>query len=128
MSTPSNENMDKLLQEYERYQRQCFWMKVSAAMTCPLALSLHMALSLAVLLIILMWVQESIWRNEQNVIAKRLAALNQPGMEPTKQADSEGTASWQNILAAGMQPKVGYPYMILFGLEMTLFGFGLWPG
>ncbi|MDH5300844.1 MAG: hypothetical protein OEW58_05710 [Gammaproteobacteria bacterium] len=123
----SNE-IQELYQTVRRLTMQCQQLRLAVVMSFFLALLISMPFPLALLLVILLWIQESIWRADMARIVFRLQKLQ------TGASDIPSLAQWKAekinialVQAQAMQPKVLFIYMLMFGIEMTLFGMGFWP-
>jgi hypothetical protein len=126
------QEVNLLTNELKRYDMQAALIKFSAFSSLLFALSIAMSFALALLLILLMWLQESIWRTDQSRINARLQALdkandNLPDYSAWKSQRIPPQQAINDIKTNAMLPKVGFSYIILFGIEMTIFGMGFWP-
>lgn len=114
--------------EQQRLEAQCKQLRLAAGMTFLLALMISMPFPVALLLLLLIWIQESIWRTDQARIDERVKKLetNTDKIADYGQWKTE-KMNLQAIQAQAVQPKVLFLYMLLFGAEMTIFGMGMWP-
>jgi len=122
------EESQLLHSEQQRLQRQCQQLRMSVIMTFFLAMIIAMPFPVALLLLFLIWIQESIWRADITRIAARLKKIesNAPDLPSLAQWKAEAMNP-PLIINEAKQPRVLFLYMLLFGVEMTVFGMGMWP-
>jgi len=95
-----------------------------------------MALWLALVFVLVLWLQEGIWRTVQARTAERLLTIEKileqqdpsSGMQfySNWQANRPGTAGLiKEYLLNAMRPTVAYPYVILLAIEIAAAIFGI---
>lgn len=131
-TAPSNllsQEWTRLHQDHERYDRYGLLVKLTAVLACLLALGLAMNLWLALAFILVLWLQEGIWRTVQARTSERLLTIEKSladsGDLPTMQfysnweANRPGTVGLiKEYLQNAIRPTVAYPYVILLGIEI----------
>lgn len=119
-----------LHQDHERYDRYGLLIKLTAVLACLASLGLAMSLWLAVAFVLVLWLQEGIWRTVQARTSERLLAIekmladtgDQPAMQfySNWEASRPGSAGLiKEYLLNTARPTVAYPYVILLGIEIT---------
>jgi len=90
-----------------------------------------MSLWLALMFILVLWLQEGIWRTVQARTSDRLLTIektlkesgNQPAMQfySNWEANRPGTIGLvKEYLLNALRPTVAYPYIILLGINITV--------
>lgn len=131
MNAPTNKLLSQewtnLHQDHERYDRYGLLIKLTAALTCLLALGLSMSLWLTLSFILVLWLQEGIWRTIQARTSERLLAVETsmansgdlPAMQfySNWQANRPGTVGLvKEYVLNAIRPTVAYPYLLLFAI------------
>jgi len=132
MHTPSllSQEWTNLHQDHERYDRYGLLIKLTAVLACLVSLGLAMSLWLAVIFVLVLWLQEGIWRTVQARTGERLLAIEKsladsgdlPAMQfyNNWEASRPGTVGLiKEYLLNAIRPTVAYPYVILLGIEIT---------
>ena len=133
MHTPSllSQEWTTLHQDHERYDRYGLLIKLTAVLACLISLGLAMSLWLAVIFVLVLWLQEGIWRTVQARTSERLLAIeklladtgDQPAMQfyTNWEANRPGTVGLINeYVLNAIRPTVVYPYVILLGIELAV--------
>lgn len=123
-----------LHQDHERHDRYGLLIKLTAVIVCLLSLAFGVTLWLALVFVLMLWLQEGIWRTIQARTSERLLVVEklltqpdgQPGLQfySAWQATRPGTAGLvKEYLHNALRPTVAYPYVILLAVEIaaTLF-------
>lgn len=123
-----------LHQDHERYDRYGLLIKLTATLTCLLTIGLGMTLPLALAFVLVLWLQEGIWRTVQARTSERLLAVEQLLKDPTNQVAMQFYSEWEaarpgtsglikEYLRNALRPTIAYPYVILLALQIiaTLF-------
>jgi len=119
-----------LHQDHEKYDQFGLLIKLSALLAALLSMGLKIDLWLALIFILLPWLQEGIWRTVQARTSDRILAieklLNKSGDQPAMQfysnweANRPGTVGLiKEYLVNSVRPTVAYPYVILLGTEIV---------
>ncbi len=130
-----SQEWNTLHQDHERYDRYGLLIKLTAVLVSLLSLGLAMNLWLALIFVLVLWLQEGIWRTVQARTAERLLTiektLEQPGATPGMQfyshweANRPGTVGLiKEYVLNAVRPTVAYPYVILLGVEIAAAVFG----
>lgn len=120
-----------LHQDHEKYDRYGLLIKLTALLAALLSLGLKIELWLALIFIMLPWLQEGIWRTVQARTSDRILAierlLNKSGDQPAMQFYSNWEAGRpdtvgliKEYLRNSVRPTVAYPYVILLGVEVVV--------
>ena len=131
-----SQEWNTLHQDHERYDRYALLIKLTAVLASLLSLGLAMALWLALVFVLVLWLQEGIWRTVQARTAERLLTIEKileqqdpsSGMQfySNWQANRPGTAGLiKEYLLNAMRPTVAYPYVILLVIEVAAAIFGI---
>ena len=135
MHTPPNDLLSQewksLHQDHERYDRYGLLIKLTAVLICLVSAGLSIVLWLALMFVLVLWLQEGIWRTVQARTSERLLAieamLKKSGDQPAMQfysnweANRPGTVGLvKEYVVNAVRPTVAYPYVILFGIEITV--------
>jgi len=126
-----NQEWTSLHQEHERYDRYGLLIKLTAVLACLISLGLAMSLWLALVFVLVLWLQEGIWRTVQARTSERLLAIEKvladSGDQPAMQFYSNWEASRpstagliKEYMLNAIRPTVAYPYVILLGIELTV--------
>jgi len=89
-----------------------------------------MVLWIALMLILVLWLQEGIWRTVQARTCERLLIVEKMLKEPGDQAAMQFYSNWEasrpsaaglikEYLLNAVRPTVAYPYIILLGVDIT---------
>ncbi len=119
-----------LHQDHETYDRYGLLIKLTALLATLLSLGLKIDLWLALTCILILWLQEAIWRTVQARTSDRILAieqlLNKSGDQPAMQfysnweANRPGTVGLvKEYLRNSVRPTVAYPYVLLLGVEIV---------
>ncbi len=134
MTTPTNNLLSQewtaLHHDHERHDRYGLLIKLTAVLVCLISLGLAMSLWLALLFVLVLWLQEGIWRTVQARTGERLLAiekmLSDSGDQPAMQFYSDWEASRPGVLGLvkeyllnAVRPTVAYPYVILLVIEVS---------
>jgi hypothetical protein len=126
-----SQEWNTLHQDHERYDRYGLLIKLTAVLVCLISLGLAMSLWLMLAFVLVLWLQEGIWRTVQSRTSERLLAIeklleasgDQPSMQfySNWEANRPGTTGLiKEYLLNAMRPTVAYPYVILLGIEITI--------
>ena len=119
-----------LHQEHDRYDRYGLLIKLAAVLVCLLSLKLAVSLWLAIVFLLVLWLQEGIWRTIQARTTDRLLVIEKMLEHPTNQPAMQFYSSWESnrpgIIGLikecafnTMRPIVAFPYVILLGIEVA---------
>jgi hypothetical protein len=119
-----------LHQDHERYDRYGLLIKLTAALACLLTIALTMNLLLALAFVLVLWLQEGIWRTVQARTSARLLVIERILKDPTNHAAMQFYSEWEasrpgtkglikEYLHNAVRPTVAYPYVILLGLQIV---------
>jgi len=120
-----------LHQDHEKYDQYGLLIKLTALLAALLSLGLKIELWLALIFIMLPWLQEGIWRTVQARTSDRILTieklLNKSGDQPAMQFYSNWEAGRpdtvgliKEYLRNSVRPTVAYPYVILLGVEVVV--------
>jgi len=110
---------------YEQYEKYALVIKLAAVALCFAGLSMHMAFALTGPELLVLWVQEGVWKTYQSRIGERLltveSAIKKIGNTETPfqlhtdwQAGKAGILGLiREYLSNAFRPTVAYPYAIL---------------
>ena len=133
MTTPTNNLLNQewttLHQDHERYDRYGLLIKLTAVLACLLAIGLAMSLWLALAFVLVLWLQEGIWRTVQARTSERLLAVEKALEDSGDQTGMQFYSSWEatrpgtvglikEYLLNAVRPTVAYPYVILLCIEI----------
>lgn len=123
-----------LHQDHERYDRYGLLIKLTAAIACLISVGMGMTLWLAIVFVLVLWLQEGIWRTVQARTSDRLMvvekALKQTDGEHRDTQGMQFYTEWEanrpgtvglvkEYVANAVRPTVAYPYVILIALQTT---------
>ncbi|HHJ81396.1 MAG TPA: hypothetical protein ENJ65_07155 [Candidatus Tenderia electrophaga] len=120
-----------LHQDHERYDRYGLLIKLCAVLVCLIALGLAMSLWLAAVFVLVLWLQEGIWRTVQARSSDRLLAIEKMLAASGDQTAMQFYSTWEATrpgtiglikayLLNAMRPTVAYPYVILLGIDAAV--------
>jgi len=120
-----------LHQDHERYDRYGLLIKLTAVLTCLISLGLAMNLWLALVFVLVLWLQEGIWRTVQTRTSERLLVIENMLAESVDQTGMQFYSNWEatrpdtsglikEYLRNAIRPTVAYPYVILLGMEIIV--------
>ena len=129
-----SQEWQNLHQDHERYDRYGLLIKLAAIFACLISLGVNLNLWLALVFIIIIWLQEGIWRTVQSRTSDRLLAiegmLKESGDQPAMQFYSNWEANRpgsvglvKEYLKNAARPTVAYPYVILLGVDLATYLF-----
>lgn len=118
-----------LHQDHERYDRYGLLIKLTATLACLLTIGLGMTLPLALAFVLVLWLQEGIWRTVQARTSARLLVVERLLKDPTNQAAMQFYSAWEasrpgtvglikEYLRNALRPTIAYPYTILLALQI----------
>lgn len=124
-----------LQNNHEQYERASLFVKLLAILLCALGFALALHEVVTILLLLVLWLQEGIFRTSQARLGARLLRIEQAirsGETPAFQLHSEWLAARPGSFsliaeyaANSMRPTVAYPYLpllLLIGLLVALAG------
>lgn len=120
-----------LHKDHERYDRYGLLIKLVATLACLLSLGLKINLWLALVFILVLWLQEGIWRTVQARTCKRLLSVEMMIKESDNQSAMQLYSNWEasrpgmaglikEYLLNAIRPTVAYPYIILLGVDLAV--------
>lgn len=124
-----------LHQDHERYDRYGLLIKLTATLAALLTIGFTMSLPLALAFVLVLWLQEGIWRTVQARTGARLLIIERTLKEPANQAAMQFYSEWEasrpgiralikEYLRNAMRPTIAYPYIALLGLQVVAALFG----
>ncbi|MFC1747548.1 hypothetical protein ACFL2V_01945 [Pseudomonadota bacterium] len=131
---------ENLHQDHERYDRYGLLIKLTAALACLLSIAMGMTLWLALMFVLVLWLQEGIWRTVQARTSERLLvvekALKKSASENNDVQGMQFYSEWEanrpgtvglvkEYILNAVRPTVAYPYVILIALNVLVSVFGL---
>ncbi|MCF6323817.1 MAG: hypothetical protein L3J89_05760 [Gammaproteobacteria bacterium] len=130
-SNPLNEEWQTLHQDYERYDRYSLLIKLAAILSSLIVIGLTIHLWVAIIFILVLWLQEGIWRTVQARTSERLLALEQLIKRDEQKAAMQFYSDWEatrhgtiglikEYMRNALRPTVAYPYLILLGILITI--------
>ena len=131
ISSPLNEEWKTLHQDFERYDRYSLLIKLTAVLSSLIIIGLAIKLWVAIIFILLIWLQEGIWRTVQARTAERLLALEEMIKSDDQKAPMQFYSNWEatrhsaaglikEYLLNALRPTVAYPYIILLGVLVMI--------
>ena len=125
-----------LHQDHERYDRYGLLIKLTATLVCLLTIGLGMTLLLALAFVLVLWLQEGIWRTVQARTSDRLLVIERLLKEPTNQVAMQFYSEWEasrpgtvglvkEYLRNSLRPTIAYPYVILLALQVIAAAFNI---
>jgi len=132
ISSPLNEEWKTLHQDFERYDRYSLLIKLTAVLSSLIIIGLAIKLWVAIIFILLIWLQEGIWRTVQARTAERLLALEEMIKSNDQKAAMQFYSNWEatrhsaaglikEYLLNALRPTVAYPYIVLLGLLIAIY-------
>lgn len=119
-----------LQNNHEQYERASLFIKLLAILLCALGFALALHEVVTILLLLVLWIQESIFRTSQARLGVRLLCIEQAirsGESLAFQLHSEWQASRPGTFgliaeyaASAVRPTVAYPYLPLLLLIVLL--------
>jgi len=120
-----------LHKDHERYDRYGLLVKLTAVLACLLSLGLEISLWLALAFILVLWLQEGIWRTVQARTGERLLSIEKMLEVSGDQSAMQFYSNWEanrpgmaglikEYLLNSIRPTVAYPYIILLGINLTV--------
>lgn len=118
---------------YEQYEKNALILKLVSTVLCFVGLSVHMGFIPLSLMVLVLWVQEGIWKTYQNRIGERLliveSAIKNAGV--TRAIPFQLHTDWQagragvlglimEYIKNSLRPTVTYPYGILLAVYWAL--------
>ncbi len=132
-TTPNslNEEWKTLHQDYERYERYSLLIKLAAILSSLIVIGLTIHLPVAAVFILVLWLQEGIWRTVQARTSKRLLALEQLIKRDDQKVAMQFYSDWEatrhgttglikEYMHNALRPTVAYPYAVLLGIVVTI--------
>ncbi len=127
-----NEEWQILHQDYERYDRYSLLIKLAAILSSLIVIGLTIHLWIALIFILVLWLQEGIWRTVQTRTSERLLALEQLIKRDDQKAAMQFYSDWQatrrgttglikEYMRNALRPTVAYPYTVLLGILITIY-------
>jgi len=118
-----------LHQDHERYDRYGLLIKLTAVLACLISLGLAMNLWLVLIFILVLWLQEGIWRTVQARTSGRLLTIEKMMADSGDQPAMQFYSKWETnrpgtiglikeYVRNAIRPTVAYPYVILLGIEI----------
>jgi len=134
ISSPLNEEWKILHQDFERYDRYSLLIKLTAVLSSLIIIGLAINLWVAIIFILVIWLQEGIWRTVQARTAERLLALEEMIKSDDQKAAMQCYSNWEatrhsaaglikEYLLNALRPTVAYPYVVLLGLLIAIYLF-----
>jgi hypothetical protein len=131
ISSPLNEEWQTLHQDFERYDRYSLLIKLTAVLSSLIIIGLAINLWIAVSFILVIWLQEGIWRTVQARTAERLLALEEMIKSDDQKSAMQFYSNWEatrhsaaglikEYLLNALRPTVAYPYIILLGVLVMI--------
>ena len=128
-TTLLSQEWQTLHQDHERYDRYGLLIKLTAVVVSLLALALGMTLLLTLIFVLILWLQEGIWRTIQARTSDRLLEIERLLALPGEHVGLQFYSAWQatrpgtvgllkEYLRNSLRPTVAYPYVILLALEI----------
>jgi len=124
-----------LQNNHEQYERASLFVKLLAILLCALGFALALHEVVTILLLLVLWLQEGIFRTSQSRLGARLLRIEQAirnGESAAFQLHSEWQATRPGSFgliaeyaASSVRPTVAYPYLpllLLIGLLVMLAG------
>ena len=132
ISSPLNEEWKTLHQDFERYDRYSLLIKLTAVLSSLIIIGLAINLAIAVIFILVIWLQEGIWRTVQARTAERLLTLEKLIKSDDQKAAMQFYSNWETTrhstvglikeyLLNALRPTVAYPYIVLLGLLIAIY-------
>ena len=130
-SNPLREEWQTLHQDYERYDRYSLLIKLVAMLSSLIVIGLTIHLWIAILFILVLWLQEGIWRTVQGRTSERLLALEQLIKRDERKSAMQFYSDWEatrhgtiglikEYMRNALRPTVAYPYTVLLGVLVTI--------
>jgi len=131
-SSPLNDEWKTLHQDFERYDRYSLLIKLSAVLSSLLIVGLAINLWIAIIFILVIWLQEGIWRTVQARTAERLLALEEMIKSDNHKSAMQFYSNWEatrhsavglikEYLLNALRPTVAYPYIVLLGILIAIY-------
>jgi hypothetical protein len=131
ISSPLNEEWQTLHQDFERYDRYSLLIKLTAVLSSLIIIGLAINLWIAIIFILVIWLQEGIWRTVQARTAERLLALEEMIKSDDQKSAMQFYSNWEatrhsaaglikEYLLNALRPTVAYPYIILLGVLVMI--------
>ncbi|MBL1259573.1 MAG: hypothetical protein COB33_003455 [Thiotrichaceae bacterium] len=128
---PLNQEWQTLHQDYERYDRYSLLIKLVAILSSLITIGLTIHLWIAILFILVLWLQEGIWRTVQARTTERLLALEQLIKRDDQNSAMQFYSDWEatrhgsiglikEYMRNALRPTVAYPYIILLGILVII--------
>jgi len=132
ISSPLNEEWKILHQDFERYDRYSLLIKLTAVLSSLIIVGLAINLWIAIIFILVIWLQEGIWRTVQARTAERLLALEEMIKSDNQKSAMQFYSNWEatrhsaaglikEYLLNALRPTVAYPYIVLLGLLIAIY-------
>jgi len=120
-----------LHKDHEKYDRYSLLIKLVTVLVCLLSIGLAAPLWLALIFIMVLWLQEGIWRTVQSRTSERLLSIEAMLKEPDNQSAMQFYSNWEanrpgtvglikEYLFNAIRPTVAYPYIILVGINLIV--------
>jgi len=118
--------------DIERYERNSLYIKLTAVLVSLISMLMGLNVFLAVLLLMILWLQDGIWKTFQNRLVSRIVNLEDQIKRSTNDDDGMQLYSqWENqrqgvlglvreYLKNALKPTVAYPYVVLILLAVAL--------
>ncbi len=131
-SNPLNEEWQILHQDYERYDRYSLLIKLTAILSSLIVIGLTIHLWVALIFILVLWLQEGIWRTVQARTSERLLALEQLIKRDEQKAALQFYSDWEatqhgtsglikEYMRNALRPTVAYPYIVLLAILAAIY-------
>ena len=131
-SNPLNEEWQTLHQDYERYDRYSLLIKLAAILSSLIVIGLTIHLWVALIFILVLWLQKGIWRTVQARTSERLLVLEQLIKRDEQKAAMQFYSDWEatrhgtsglikEYMRNALRPTVAYPYIVLLAILVTIY-------
>ena len=130
------ENEWKILHsDIERYERHSLYIKLTAVLVSLITIVMNVNVIFSVLLILVLWLQDGIWKTFQSRLLVRIIILEAQIKESTDPTDgfqlySQWEAQRQGVAGLikeyvrnSLKPTVSYPYVVLIFLAIGIWFF-----
>jgi len=130
--TPLNEEWKLLHQDFERYDRYSLLIKLTAIASSLIVIGLGIMLWVTIFFILVLWLQEGIWRTVQGRTGERLLTLEKLIKSDDQKSAMQFYSTWEagrqgtiglikEYLRNALRPTVAYPYVLLLGILVAIY-------
>ena len=133
----TNENRETLQHEWNTLQNNCersealaLTIKLVAVIVCLAGIIYHQNSLLIALLLLVLWLQEAIWKTFQGRTEQRLLAIEKAWSDMDKNSTLCFYSNWTQsrpgikaliaeYLSSAVRPTIAYPYLVLIPISLS---------